>query len=188
MGTPNPGVLPTLMSTMTTFQGSVLGDTVMPIALTLGQQQCAVRLQALLQAPLASSPSTSTASPTPVVPPQMKTPDPGVPHRLMPTMTMSQDSVLGDTVMPIALTPGHQCAVRHQALLQGPLASSHSTLMASPTPLVPPQMKTPDLGVPPRLMPTTTMSQGSVLGDTVMANALPLTLGQQCAVRHQALL
>ena len=62
-----------------------------------------MRHQALHQDPLASSPSTSTASPTPVVPPQKMTPDPGVRHRLTPTTTMSLESVPGDGVMALAL-------------------------------------------------------------------------------------
>ena len=60
-------------------------------------------LVALQLVQLASSPSTSGASPTRNAPPSMGTPNPGVPPRLTPTVTTSQESVLGDTVMPIAL-------------------------------------------------------------------------------------
>ena len=60
-------------------------------------------LVALRLVQLASSPSTSGASPTQNAPPSMGTPNPGVPRRLTPTVTTSQESVLGDTVMPIAL-------------------------------------------------------------------------------------
>ena len=51
-------------------------------------------------------------------------------------------------------------------------APSPSTTWESSTPDVPPSMETPHPGVPPRLMPTTTMSPELVPGDTVMPLAL----------------
>merc|ERR1711935_1309101 len=49
---------------------------------------------------------------------------------------------------------------------------SPSTTWESSTPDVPPSMETPHPGVPPRLIPTTTMSLELVPGDTVMPLAL----------------
>ena len=60
-------------------------------------------LVALHLVQLASSPSTSGASPTQNAPPSMGTPNPGVPPRLTPTVTTSQESMLGGTVKTIAL-------------------------------------------------------------------------------------
>merc|ERR1712055_739433 len=95
------------------------------------------------------------------------------PPRRMPTMTTSQESMLGDTVMTAAPALGcQQCAVPHLALELVLLVSSHSTSGASPTPAAPPSMETPHPGAPPRLMPTTTMSPELVPGDTAMPLAL----------------
>merc|ERR1712055_1017522 len=97
------------------------------------------------------------------------------PPRRMPTMTTSQESMLGDTVMTVAPALGcQQCAVPHLALELVLLVSSHSTSGASPTPAAPPSMETPHPGAQPRLMPTTTMSPELVPGDTAMPLALLL--------------
>merc|ERR1712226_1006777 len=98
----------------------------------------------------------------------------------MKTLNMSPELVPGDTVMPLALfrqlarlDPAlGLSALLLTALLRDLLAPSPSTTWESSTLAVPPSMETPGLGVPPRLMPTTTMSLELVPGDTVMPLAL----------------
>merc|ERR1719264_1921985 len=131
----------------------------------------------------APSPSTTWESSTPDVPPSMETSHPGVPPRLMPTTTMSPELVPGDTAMPPALVERLErldlvldqpldpalgpSAPPLRALLRDLPVPSPSTTWESSTSAVPPSMETPHPGVPPRLMPTTTMSPESVPGDTV---------------------
>merc|ERR1719193_2459422 len=109
-------------------------------------------------------------------------------------MTMSLELVHGDTVTPPAplrlerldLDPAQpQEPVLDQpdpalgpaappltALLRDLPVPSPSTSWESFTSAAPQLMETPCLGVPPRLMPTTTMSLELVPGDTVMPLAL----------------
>merc|ERR1719239_929725 len=117
MEIPLLGAPPRLMPTTTMLVELVPGDTVTLLAptkrlrLDLDRAQPldqaldppALLYPALLKDLPASSPSPSWASLTSAVPPSMETPLPGVPHRLMPTTTMSLESVPGDTVMPPAL-------------------------------------------------------------------------------------
>merc|ERR1719239_154227 len=127
MEIPLLGAPPRLMVTTTMLVELVPGDTVTLLALTKRLESLdldpaqpldqaldqpaqdpalgppALLYPALLKDLPASSPSPSWASPTSDVPPSTETPLPGVPHRLMPTTTMSLESAPGDTVMPLAL-------------------------------------------------------------------------------------
>merc|ERR1712212_950711 len=139
------------------------------------------------------SPSTTWESSTPDAPPSMETPHHGVPPRLMPTTTTSLELVPGDTVMPLALFKRKDpvqdqpldpaldhpldpalglSALPMTALLRDLPVPSPSTTWEFSTSVAPPSMETPHPGVPPRLMPTTTMSLELVPGDTAMPLAL----------------
>merc|ERR1712037_417408 len=122
------------------------------------------------------------------VPPSTETPHPGVPPRLIPTTSMSPELVPGDTVMPLALFKRLErldpvldqpldpalgpSAPPLTALLRDLPVPSPSTTWESSTSDVPPSTETSHPGVPPRLMPTTTMSPELVPGDTAMPLAL----------------
>merc|ERR550539_2325843 len=102
----------------------------------------------------------------------------------MLTTTMLVELVPGDTVMPLALFNRLRLdpalgpsAPPLRALLRDLPVPSPSTTWESSTSAVPPSMETPHPGVPPRLMPTTTMSPELVPGDTVMPLALFKRLG-----------
>merc|ERR1711902_45813 len=167
-----------------------MGD---PPLLVLVLVQAASPMTALLLDLPVPSPSTTWESSTPDAPPSMETPHHGVPPRLMPTTTTSLELVPGDTVMPLALFKRKDLdldqpldpaldhpldpalglsALPMTALLRDLPVPSPSTTWESSTSVAPPSMETPHPGVPPRLMPTTTMSPELVPGDTAMPLAL----------------
>merc|ERR1711936_1531012 len=94
----------------------------------------------------------------------METPHPGVPPRPMLTTTMLVELVPGDTVMPLALFK--------RLRLDPVLDQQLDPVLDQPLdPALGPSAP-PHPGVPPRLMPTTTMLVELVPGDTVMPLAL----------------
>merc|ERR1719180_400958 len=84
----------------------------------------------------------------------------------------AQDPALGPAARP------------YLALLRDLPASSPSPTWMSLTSAAPPSMETPHPGVPPRLMPMTTMSVESAPGDT----AMPLALFKRLLPPRQLLL
>merc|ERR1712088_650988 len=106
--------------------------------------------------------------------------------RLDPVLDQSLDPALGHPLDPaLGLS-----ALPMTALLRDLPAPSPSTTWEFSTSDAPPSMETPHPGVPPRLMPTTTMSPELVPGDTAMPLALfkrPL-LPQHLPLQPQLLL
>merc|ERR1739844_62754 len=82
--------------------------------------------------------------------------DPVLDQQLDPVLDQPLDPALGPSAPPL------------RALLRGLPVPSPSTTWESSTSDVPPSTETLHPGVPPRLMPTTTMAPELVPGDTAM--------------------